>query len=56
MSMASDTSAVFLRQFEAGLCMIGDCVEKCPEEHWEGMIGRWPFWLVAYHVLCFADL
>ncbi len=43
-------------QFEASLCMMHDCVRKCPPEHWEGAIAKYPFWQVAYHALCFADL
>ena len=44
------------RQYEATLWMLKDCLEKCPAEKWEGAIGTWPFWNVAYHTLCFADL
>jgi uncharacterized damage-inducible protein DinB len=43
-------------QHEATLWMLRDCISKCPVEHWEGTIGRWPFWNVVYHTLCFADL
>lgn len=43
-------------QFEASLCMLNECIEKCPEEHWEGLIAKYPFWMVAYHALCFTDL
>jgi hypothetical protein len=27
-------------QFEAALCMLKNCIEACPEEHWEGMIAN----------------
>lgn len=43
-------------QFEASLCMMNDCVRKCPLEHWDGKIARYAFWHVAYHTLCFVDL
>ena len=43
-------------QFEAALCMMNDCVEHCPPEHWDGKIGKYAFWHVAYHTLCFVDL
>ncbi len=43
-------------QFDASLCTLGACVEACPEPHWEGTIGRRPFWQVAYHTLFYVDL
>jgi hypothetical protein len=43
-------------QFEAALCMMNDCLVKCPPEHWDGVIGKYAFWNVAYHTLCFTDL
>ncbi|HLJ12655.1 MAG TPA: DinB family protein [Planctomycetaceae bacterium] len=43
-------------QFEAALCMLNDCVRKCPQEHWEGKIANDTFRQVAYHTLFFVDL
>ncbi len=43
-------------QFEAALCMMHDCLQKCPPEHWDGTIGKYPFWQVAYHTLCRVDM
>ena len=43
-------------QFEAVLCMLNACVEKCPEEHWEGKIANGSFRWVVYHTLFFTDL
>jgi hypothetical protein len=43
-------------QFEAALCMLNDCIQKCPDEHWDGLIAKYPFWQVAYHTLCFVDV
>jgi hypothetical protein len=42
-------------QFEAALCMLNDCVRKCPQEHWEGRIGNDTFRQVAYHTLFYVD-
>ena len=42
-------------QFDAALCMVNDCVEKCPDAHWGGNVAKYPFWQVAYHTLCFVD-
>ena len=43
-------------QYEATLCMLNDCLVKCPEEQWDGKVVRYPFWEVAYHALIFGDL
>src|SRR5688500_6839551 len=43
-------------QFEASLCMMHHCLEKCPPEHWDAKVAKYPFWQVAYHTLCFVDL
>jgi hypothetical protein len=34
-------------QFEASLCMLDQCVQKCPPEHWEGKIASHTFRQVA---------
>jgi len=47
---------VLANQFEASLCMMNDCVVKCPPAHWDGKVAKYPFWQVAYHTLCFVDL
>lgn len=36
--------------------MMDDCIQRCPEEHWDGLVAKYPFWMVAYHTLCFVDL
>ncbi len=43
-------------QLEASVCMIGECIEKCPAGLWDAPIGKYPFWQVAYHALCFVDV
>lgn len=43
-------------QFEAALCMLDECIRKCPPEHWEGRIANDMFRQVAYHTLFFVDL
>ena len=54
--MIESTRKALIRQYEASLAMLRDCLEKCPAEHWEGPIAKYPFWCVAYHTLCYADL
>lgn len=42
-------------QFEAALCMLNDCLRKCPEEHWDGKIANDTFRQIAYHTLFYVD-
>ncbi|MGH2395759.1 MAG: DinB family protein [bacterium] len=42
-------------KFEASLCMLNDCVQKCPPEQWEGKIANSTFRQIAYHTLFFVD-
>lgn len=42
-------------QFEAALCMLNNCLERCPSEHWDGKVAKYTFWQVAYHTLCYID-
>jgi DinB superfamily len=46
---------ILTAQFEAALCMADDCLRKCPAEHWDSPVAKYPFWQVAYHALCFVD-
>lgn len=47
---------IFSGQFEASLAMLGQCVEKCPDDDWNGKIAKYEFWHVAYHTLCCTDM
>lgn len=43
-------------QYHAGLAMLTECVEKCPEEAWlEGEYPR-PFWRIVFHAAFFTHL
>ena len=44
-----------LNQFESALSTLGLCLEQCPEEQWDGQVGNYPFWHVAYHALFYGD-
>ncbi len=46
---------VILSQFDASLLMLRDCIKRCPDAHWGMPIGKYPFWQVAYHTLCFGE-
>lgn len=47
--------SILSSQLEATLCMLRECIEKCPAEHWDAPIAKYPFWQVAYHALCFLE-
>jgi hypothetical protein len=43
-------------QYHAGLAMLAECVEKCPEDVWrEGEQSR-PFWGIAFHAVYYTHL
>jgi hypothetical protein len=46
---------ILIAQFEAALCMLDECVRRCPPEHFDGKIGNDTFRQVAYHTLFYAD-
>jgi hypothetical protein len=50
-----DFPRLILSQFQASLQMLRNCIAACPAEHWDSPIAKYPFWMVAYHTLCFAD-
>jgi hypothetical protein len=54
--MSDYLSGVLTSQFEASLCMLNQCIDRCPPEHWEGKIANYTFRQVAYHTLFFVDL
>jgi hypothetical protein len=47
---------ILTAQFEAALCMLNDCICRCPLAHWEGKIANDTFRQVVYHTLFFVDL
>lgn len=53
--MATLLKQVILSQFDASLAMLRDCIKKCPADCWDTPIGKYPFWQVAYHTLCFGE-
>lgn len=44
------------QQYHAGIVMLRDCIEKCPEEIWTS--GKHPrnFWRIAYHAVFYTHL
>jgi hypothetical protein len=54
--MLDGLKQTLINQYEAALAMLNQCIEACPPEHWEGVIGRGTFRWVTYHTIFFADL
>lgn len=57
--MTTPPNSTLTSQYSASLAMLAACIEQCPDAHWDGVapsvVGKYPFWMVAYHVLCFVD-
>ncbi|HZH99257.1 MAG TPA: DinB family protein [Fimbriimonadaceae bacterium] len=49
-----DTRAALKEQYHAGLRMLAECVEKCPEDLWHLGEHPRPFWRIAWHTLYFT--
>jgi len=43
-------------QYHAGLTMLAECVEKCPEEMWTAGTHPRTFWRIAFHAAFFTQL
>lgn len=44
------------QEYAGSLCMVGLCVDRCPNELWQVKIASYPFSQSAFHALFFADL
>ena len=42
-------------QFEAALCMLNRCMDRCPDAGWNARVGSYPFSQVMFHTLFFTD-
>jgi hypothetical protein len=51
-----DVKASLEGQLRAGLKMLRQCVERCPEQVWLGGSHPRTFWRIAYHSVFFAHL
>lgn len=58
-SAAAAVTAALASQLGACLAMIDQCLAACPDDLWDAapprVVGSYPFWMVAYHTLCFVD-
>lgn len=42
-------------QFEAALCTLNVCIDRCPETAWNSRVGNYAVCQVAFHTLFYAD-
>jgi hypothetical protein len=42
-------------QYEASLCTLAHCVDRCPDTNWNAPVAKYTFSQVVYHTLFFAD-
>ena len=53
--MLDNFKGLIANQFEAALCTLNICIDRCPETAWDAPVGNWPFCQVAFHALFFTD-
>jgi hypothetical protein len=42
-------------QFEAALCTLSICIDKCPDSAWDAPVANYKFCQVAFHTVFYAD-
>jgi hypothetical protein len=53
--MLDTLKTLLANQFDAALCTLNVCVERCPETAWDGRVANMQFCQLAFHTLFFAD-
>ena len=48
--------SVLKSQYHASLAMLGEAIQRCPDNVWLGTEHRTQFWQIAYHTLFFTHL
>ncbi|MFI5385909.1 MAG: hypothetical protein ACHQ50_07290 [Fimbriimonadales bacterium] len=51
-----DLRSALKEQYHAGLAMLAECVEKCPDEMWTAGTHPRTFWRIAFHAAFFTQL
>jgi hypothetical protein len=51
-----DVQAALTGQYRAGLGMLRQCIERCPDEVWASGEHPRQFWRIAYHALFYTHL
>lgn len=47
--MIDEIQSVIGGQYGASLGMLGACLERADDATWHAVVGKFPFWHVAYH-------
>ena len=50
----SNVKATLTSQYRAGLAMLRDAIERCPDAEWSGTAHTNQFWQIAYHAAFFT--
>jgi hypothetical protein len=53
--MLSNYVQMIGNQYEASLCMLQKCIEKCPVDHWHEKVVELRFCQAVFHALFFTD-
>jgi hypothetical protein len=56
--MESVIKDAFKSQYRAGLRMLRECIERCPDELWGEVTDQFPrtYWRIAYHTIFYTHL
>ena len=55
MTVLETLKTLITHQFEAVLCTLNTCIERCPEANWNTRVGNLAFCQVAFHTLFYTD-
>ncbi len=53
--MVDTFKELIARQFEAALCTLNTCIERCPASAWDTPVANLAFCQAAFHALFYAD-
>jgi DinB family protein len=53
--MLAPFKQLLANQFEAALCTLNACIDRCPDGGWSARVGNYAFSQVAFHALFYAD-
>jgi hypothetical protein len=54
--MLDTVKELLAHQYEAALCMLTFCIDRCPEDAWNAPVANLAFCQVAFHTLFFTDV
>ena len=54
--MLDAVKTLLANQFDAALCTLRACIDRCPDRSWDAPVANLTFCQAAFHTLFFADL